>query len=352
MPERPAARSSGWAELNEAALAIRAAYAEQQWRTAVGSTTAPRDPGPVPPAADQLPACARQGGPLDPSGAMLQPGWAIRRHRTSGRHRAPESLGRRRTLAVLGAAGIVAGSYALTSLPGESAAPPMPVPVQAPPVPVSEEHWVVRAQATISSLDRQLDLIDRTERLWRHRRPGGPPPPTLEHRRVELTQRRAVLAGQLGTVRSLAHARRELARWEELLRAVGTELAPERGPAPDATAVARERDRRERRRDAQRQVVEALAADVAAVVRAPLPAGGPRTTEITEEVLDQLPDGRPTRTDSGVAAGSRETEPNAGGVAGKRAEDARPPAPGGPGVGSTTGMRGTAGALRPPASGG
>ena len=177
-PGVPRGDEAGWAVLAEAALAIRAAYAEQQW-LAAATPPAAADSAPDGSVELALPEWARRADRVSDLNNGFWPGWSARFTAAPGRHRAPEPPGRRRSLAAIGAAGIVAGSYALTWL--STAANPGPaapsVPVQAPPLPPSEQRWVARAQVTVTSIDEQLELLERTEQLWRQRRPTDPPRP-------------------------------------------------------------------------------------------------------------------------------------------------------------------------------
>lgn len=246
----PREDEAGWAVLAEAALAIRAAYAEQQWLAAAPPPAAV-DPSPDGFAEQALPEWARRADRVSDLNDGFWPGWSARFGSAPGRHRAPEPPGRRRSLAAIGAAGIVAGSYALTWF--STAANPGPaapsVPVQAPPLPPSEQRWVARAQVTVTSIDEQLELLDRTEQLWRQRRPTDPPPPALEIRRDVLSQRRTALTARIDTVRAMHQARAEVAGSQD------------------------------------RGQLDALEAEAAAAVRTPLPEDGERTAEIADEVL-------------------------------------------------------------------
>ncbi|HVH23681.1 MAG TPA: hypothetical protein VNA11_14625 [Pseudonocardia sp.] len=292
-----AANESGWAALNEAALAIRAAYAEQQWLAAISSAaskSAAEGPGDgaarEQPAEHELPEWARQAGLASQlTRAGFWPGWAARFVTTPGRHRTPGPAGRRRTMAVLGAAGIVAGGYALTSLP-VGPGPDRPTPVQLPPTPTVDQRWAARAQVTMSSLDEQLEVIERAEREWRRLRPTEPLPSALEQRKALLNRRRTALVEQLDAVRSLDRARAELARSERALNET------------DPAAPPRQRQQRERERDERRREVDALAGPAATAVRAPLPDDGERTTEITERVRDDVRSAARAPTEPSVAA--------------------------------------------------
>jgi len=222
-----------------------------------------------------LPEWARRADRVSDLNNGFWPGWSSRFASAPGRHRAPEPPGRRRSLAAIGAAGIVAGSYALTWL--STAASPGPaapsVPVQAPPLPPSEQRWVARAQVTVTSIDEQLELLERTEQLWRQRRPTDPPPPALEIRRDVLNQRRTALTTRIDSVRALHQARAEVAESED------------------------------------RGQLDALEAEAAAAVRTPLPEDGERTAEIADEVLLDIGPAEPPPSSGEVAPRTPDVDP-------------------------------------------
>jgi hypothetical protein len=273
-PAGPRGDEAGWAVLAEAALAIRAAYAEQQWLAAAVPPAA-ADSSPDGSVEQALPEWARRADRVSDLNNGFWPGWSSRFASAPGRHRAPEPAGRRRSLAAIGAAGIVAGSYALTWL--STAASPGPaapsVPVQAPPLPPSEQRWVARAQVTVTSIDEQLELLERTEQLWRQRRPTDPPPPALEIRRDVLNQRRTALATRIDSVRALHQARAQVAESED------------------------------------RGQLDALEAEAAAAVRTPLPEDGERTAEIADEVLLDIGPAEPPPSSGEVAPTPPDVDP-------------------------------------------
>jgi hypothetical protein len=222
---------------------------------------------------------------------------APRLHRGVGRREAGRNRrcrmgsGGRHALAVLGAAGVLAGGYALASIQVEvDGTPTAATPVSAPPVPAtgdggaSTETWAQRASVALVSVNRQLDTLAHAEQEWTRlpesARAGRPHAPlaALAERRAILQRRQATLQSQLDAYRSLRERRRDLAVSEQHLATLQTALvdvpaAPHRNDEQDAAIAAldEQRDLRIRQRDAQRTEVESLEQGVAAAAAAPLP---------------------------------------------------------------------------------
>jgi hypothetical protein len=94
----------------------------------------------------------------------------------------------KRAIAVLGAAGILAGGYAVTS----SESLPQTSPAQTGPRATSEDDWAARAAVTLTSVDQQLDTIAQTEAAWNAKaadQPAGTPPTSVR----ALNDRKALL---------------------------------------------------------------------------------------------------------------------------------------------------------------
>ncbi len=236
---------------------------------------------------------------------------APRQHRRVGRREAGQMRrcrmgpGGRHTLAVLGAAGVLAGGYALASIQVEvDGTPTAATPVSAPPVPArgeggaSTETWAQRASVALVSVNRQLDTLAYAEQEWTRlpesARAGHPDAPlaALAERRAILQRRQATLQSQLDAYRSLRERRRDLAVSEQHLATLQTALvdvppAPRRNAEQDAAIAAldEQRDLRIRQRDAQRTEVESLEQGVAAAAAAPLPDDDASTEQVTNDVL-------------------------------------------------------------------
>jgi len=126
---------------------------------------------------------------LDPDAAAPEA-----RTRLSRDRRAPRPRGR--ALAMLGVAGILAGAYAATD------ARPEPSPsVSTTPEGETTDAWAQRASVALTSVNRELDVLDQAEQEWQRmpERPATVPAPVaaLEERRSVLQQRRATLQSQL-----------------------------------------------------------------------------------------------------------------------------------------------------------
>ncbi|OJY45183.1 hypothetical protein [Pseudonocardia sp. 73-21] len=234
---------------------------------------------------------------------------------------------RRRAIAVIGAAGILAGGYAVTSSQSTEVAGP----VAQTPQGESSDGWAARAQVTLTSVDRQLDTIAQTEAAWNampeHATVGTPAAVAeLMDRKALLERRKAALQSQLDTYRALARTKADLELSEQNLDAVEKALkdAPTTGAvtSPDeASALAalqEQRDLRIRQRDAKKLELAGIEGNVEKAARAPLPDDGQQTTVVSEKVLDVIHNGgrdggRPTSPTPGprrpeVLASGREGE--------------------------------------------
>ena len=286
----------------------------------------PATPARSRPAADQLPPCARRAGRSMPGGAMLQPGWA----RPPAPHVGP-APGARVALAARAWPCSVRpaswpASYALTSLPGGSAAAAGRSPVQVPPVPVSEEHWVVRAQATVrrwsssstastgpsGSGDTVGPAVRRRPR-WRPQGRADPTPGGARRPARPPSARWRTPGRRAGAVRRSSCARSRPS-WTPTEPAAAPDAArwPGRGIGGNGGGTRSAR------------CVEALAADVAAVLcghRCPTTARARQRSRkrSSHQLGPRTARAHAGATDSGVASASRpEPGPNAGEWAGKR----------------------------------
>jgi hypothetical protein len=220
---------------------------------------------------------------------------------------------RRRALAVLGAAGILAGGYAVTA--SEPAPPPAASPVEAAPQPATEDEWAARAQVTLTSLNRQLDTIAQTEEAWsrlpEERRAATPPAlvQAMAERKALLERRKATLQSQIETYRSLSRTKDELRITEQHLQAVEKALQdvpsdPNRTPeqASVIAALDEQRDLRLRQREAKRKELDSLEENVQSAVRTPLPDDGEETAHVSNEVLEVIRTDGTGRGDPGDSA--------------------------------------------------
>ena len=209
---------------------------------------------------------------------------------------------RRRTLAVLGVAGLIAGGYTGTA---SGPVPPSPPPVQVNPVP-SEEEWAAQARIALTSVERQLDTLVQAEEEWerlaekQRAAPGSPPKPVREmrERKALLERQRATLQSQLDAYRSLKESESELEVAEQHLRTVERALRdvppqPRRTPEQASTiaALSEQRDLRIRQRDVKRQEVENLRRSVEAAKLIPLPDTTAATTELANRVREVIRNG-------------------------------------------------------------
>ncbi len=205
---------------------------------------------------------------------------------------------RRRAVAVLGVAGILAGGYAVTaSAPADRLA----TADQSTGSLLSEDEWSRRAQVTLVSLDQQLDLIAQTEEAWNsmpeNRRAGSLPmsmKAMLERKKL-LESRKTALRVQLESYRSLSRTKDELLDFERDLRSV--ERALEDLPAESKQsseqsaqiAVLDElRDFRLRQRNNKRGELDGMQRNVESATRAPLADDGQATDEVSGRVMDVI----------------------------------------------------------------
>jgi hypothetical protein len=207
----------------------------------------------------------------------------------------------RRSLAVLGMVGVLAGGYALS---GSSPSAPPPVmamvPVGMAPDLNGDGEWASRAGLALASVDQQLVDLDEAEEAWEDtpaaRRDEEAPTAIseLRERREELERRRTTLQAQLGTYGSLNRTRDELSATQDSLRSVEDELArAPRDPGSEerAAQVAEledQRDQHQRRLDAARNELLALQDNVRSAVRTPLPDDDEVTAEVRAEALEAV----------------------------------------------------------------
>lgn len=219
-----------------------------------------------------------------------------------GPRRSPSLPRSRRLLAVLGAAGILAGGYAVTS--SEPQRVQASGPLQAAPTAWTEDEWAARATVTLASLDRQLDTIAQTEVQWSRlvagRHISSPPSSVrqLLERKSLLERRKTILQAQIANYRSLDRARSDLERAEQHLRALERALAsapPESRRTPEQAAeiaaLIDQRDLGLRQRDAKRAELESLRKNVATAASTPLPDDGQKTAQVSSDVMEVIETG-------------------------------------------------------------
>jgi hypothetical protein len=174
--------------------------------------------------------------------------------------------------------------------------PTVPLTVERLEIPVVDPHagWLVRAHATMTSIDEQLELVAQVERAWAGsdaatRSAGALPPPVraLFERRTLLEQQGAALRSQIATWEARDRVADALAATEERLAALNTALAaaPQTGEAAVLRALRDQRALLAQVRDAHIAELRRLDAAVAAARSSPLPDASDRTSPIALSVL-------------------------------------------------------------------
>jgi hypothetical protein len=257
-----------------------------------------REPDPVPVRAPSAAADHGRGAPVRPAPVPGPPATPRRGLRSRLSARLGDRLPRRRAIAVLGAAGVLAGGYAVTSSTSTEVAGP----TQDVPLGETTDDWAARAQVTLTSVDSQLDTIARTEAAW-NAVPGNTSSATtptavaeLKERKALLEKRRAALRSQLDSYRALSGVRADLEVAERNLEAVERALrdAPTTSAlsSPDEaaalTALQEQRDLRLRQRDAKKLELASLEGNVEKAAHTPLPDDGQQTTAVSDEVMGVL----------------------------------------------------------------
>ena len=213
--------------------------------------------------------------------------------------------GRRRALALVGAAGILAGGYAVVVVHDPAPSSPLPARSALP----DADAWAARARVTLASLSEQLDVIAEAEQAWARtpesRRAGRPPAQIREMRahRAELERQQVLLKVQLQDYGSLPEVRSEVVAAERMLRDAERALADapplsQRTPEQDATIaeLTERRDRAQARLEDKRAELVSLEQDVAGAAARPLPEPAERTERVTERVFDVVDgENRPER---------------------------------------------------------
>jgi hypothetical protein len=249
---------------------------------------------------------------------------------------------RRGAVVVIGVVGILAGGYAITS---SQPVGPTAVPVQGAPVGGTADQWAAGAEVTLTSVDRQLDVIARTEAAWNAAQvpQGGILPAqvaALQDRKALLERRRVTLLSQLDSYQALGRTRSDLALSQQQLDAVENALrntSPTASASPDDEAalasLEEQRDLRLRQRDAKRAELAGLLGNVERATRTQLPDDGQETAAVSDQVMEVIHTGG---REPAPTQGPRRPEVVASGREGEQAEERQatttsaPPDPRGP----------------------
>jgi hypothetical protein len=227
--------------------------------------------------------------------------------RSAGERKAVASLLRKRAVASVAVASLIAGGggYLLTNTPGPVT--PQAQPPSVPPPTANADQWVARAEVVLASINKQLDAVALTEASWtrlpEHQRSGQPAAlRALQERKALLEQQRVTLQSQIGAFKNLSAVTTDLAaaqgQLDDVERALRT--APEQTSSPDQAEALRnlavQRDLHLQQRDDNMRELATLRSGVHEAVAAPLPDATDQTTPIVEQVLalmDHRPDPRP-----------------------------------------------------------
>jgi hypothetical protein len=207
----------------------------------------------------------------------------------------------RRSLAVLGIIGVLAGGYAFSSSSQPTAPPVMAmVPVGMAPDIAGDGEWASRAGMALASVDQQLLDLEDAEEAWQDaaadRGDAAPPAAITEmrERRTELEQRQATLQAQLSTYGAFNRTREDVQAAEASLRSVEDALAQvpaepaSREQAAQVSALEKQRDQHQRRLEAGLEELRALQDDVRTATRTPLPDDDEVTDDVRAEALDAV----------------------------------------------------------------
>ncbi|HET6257488.1 MAG TPA: hypothetical protein VFE39_02445 [Pseudonocardia sp.] len=227
--------------------------------------------------------------------------------RSAGERKAAASLLRKRAVASVAVASLIAGGggYLLTSTPVPVT--PQAQPPSVPPPTANADQWVAHAEIVLASINKQLDIVALTEASWtrlpEHQRSGQPGAlRALQERKALLEQQRVTLQSQIGAFRNLSDVTTDLAAAQGQLDAVERALrtAPEQTSSLDQAEAVRnlaaQRDLHLQQRDYNMQELATLRSGVQEALAAPLPDETDQTTPIVERVLalmDHRPDPRP-----------------------------------------------------------
>ena len=224
--------------------------------------------------------------------------------RTAGERKNAATHMRRRAIASVAIASLVAGgaSYFVT----ENIIPttPTPLPPQAANQPsMDADVWVGKAEVVLASLSSQLDSVAQAEASWlalpEQRRAQEPAAvQALKDRKALLEQQRATLMSQLEAFKALPDRTSELTSAQAQLDAVERTLneSTTTAASPDYQEALRQlesqRDIRRQQRDHAAQALTDLRNGVEQALGSPLPAEKDETAPIVERVKAVV-EGRP-----------------------------------------------------------
>jgi hypothetical protein len=216
--------------------------------------------------------------------------------RTAADRRNAASHMRRRAIASVAIASLVAGgaSYFVT----ENIIPttPTPLPPQAAnPASMDADVWADKAQVVLASLSNQLDAVAQAEADWlalpAQRRAQEPAAvQALKDRKALLEQQRAILMSQLDAFKALPERTSELTSAQAQLDAVERTLneSTTTAASPDYKEALRQlesqREIRRQQRDHAAQALTDLRNGVEQALSSPLPAEKDETSPIVERV--------------------------------------------------------------------
>jgi hypothetical protein len=227
-------------------------------------------PTPVPPSPSRA---TRRTGPGPDAAAQR----AIASH--DGESREKSRKRRTQAIALLGAAGILAGGGGWVVTNANAAGDPRSV-VDTPGQPtINTQEWVRQAKVSLASISRQLDIVAQVEELWNRSAPaqnGGAPPAAVQamlDRKAALEQQRATVQSWLAAVESVDAVSTQLAQADAQLAAIDRALAsPASGPeTPQSTQLRAQRDFVKQQRDAKAAELDSLKNTVNHVTAQPLP---------------------------------------------------------------------------------
>jgi hypothetical protein len=224
--------------------------------------------------------------------------------RTAGDRKNAVTQMRRRAIASVAIASLVAGGTSYFVSENVIPTTPTPLPPQAANQPsMDADVWVDKAEVVLASLSSQLDAVAQAEASWlalpAQRRAQEPAAvQALKERKALLEQQRATLMSQLEAFKALPERTSELTSAQAQLDAVERTLNESTSTAasPDYQEALRQlesqREMRRQQRDHAAQALTDLRNGVEQALSAPLPAEKDETTPIVERVKAVV-EGRP-----------------------------------------------------------
>jgi hypothetical protein len=224
--------------------------------------------------------------------------------RTAGDRKNAVTHMRRRAIASVAIASLVAGGASYFVSENVIPTTPTPLPPQAANQPsMDADVWVDKAEVVLASLSSQLDAVAHAEATWlalpADRRAQEPAAvQALKERKALLEQQRATLMSQLEAFKALPERTSELTSAQAQLDAVERTLneSTTTAASPDYQEALRQlesqREMRRQQRDHAAQALTDLRNGVEQALSAPLPAEKDETTPIVERVK-AVAEGRP-----------------------------------------------------------